>query len=128
RVGAGRGRRGGDGRQQGGVQVGGVGVAADDGRVPERVPEARPPGRLGVLQVHERSGRSERDRGDGDEAPQDDERLSTTPATYASRSESEPSLTYEKSARRNFSSSEMRRASRSAKRPRRCSRSTRGAV
>jgi hypothetical protein len=47
-----------------------------------------------VLQVHERAGGNDRDRGDDDEAPyDDDDRVSTTSATNASRSASEPALT-----------------------------------
>src|SRR3954453_9441127 len=89
-------------REQRRVQVVVLRMRAHDARVAKRIPEARPPGRLRLLQVHERSGSGDRDRAYHDEAPQDDESLSTTPATKASRSASEPSFTYEKSARLSF--------------------------
>src|SRR5206468_1558061 len=101
-------------RQQSRIQVVMGGVAADDRRVLQRIPEPRVPGRLGVLQVDERAAEDDDEGCEEGETPQrDDESFSTTPATNASSASSEPSLTYAKSARRTFSSSRISRASRS---------------
>src|SRR5581483_2697841 len=96
-----------------------VRMAAHDLGVAQGVPELCIPGRLRPLQVDERA-RSEDDESEQrDDAPQDDESFSTTPATNASRSAREPSFTYAKSARASFCSAGMSRTSRGAKGPRR---------
>src|SRR5579884_473078 len=115
--------------EQRGVEMVLRGVDANVRRVPERKPEARVPRRLRLLQIEE-AGDGREDHGARDEpAPQRDRRSSSrTPATKASSSSSEPSLTYEKSARRTFSSSGTSRSSLSVRSPRRASLTSGGAV
>src|SRR5439155_1300228 len=116
------------GREECRIEVVVAGVGADDALVAQRVPEPRIPGRLRALQIDECARRDDGERDEPRDAPQDDESLSSTLAAKASRSSSEPSLTYEKSARRTFSSSGMSLDSRAASPGRRASRTSCEAV
>src|SRR6476661_781943 len=82
-----------DRRQKRGVEVVVARVAAHDLLVGERIPESLPPPRLRRLQRGER-GEQRPDEQDEAEGPFHVLRSVITPATNASRSASDPSLTY----------------------------------
>src|SRR3954464_5813605 len=125
---AGQERRVGDGGQgRGGGSVV-ASVAADDRAVVERVAQAHVPrgrGRVHVSESASERGADEQQRQELLHVPSS----SSTPATNASRSSSEPSFTYEKSACATLTVSGSRRCSRpGSSPPRRPARTSSGAV
>src|SRR5919199_333061 len=101
-------------------------VPADDLVVGERIAEPLVPRRLRAVDVREARGGDAEEPEERDRAPHDS-RSSTSPANR-SRSASEPSFTYAKSARRTFSSSGRSRSSLASATSVRAARTSGGAV
>src|SRR4051794_16915424 len=120
-----------DGRDESRVEVVVARVAPDDLLVLQRVADAVEPCGLAVSQVDEADRHRRDEDHEREELTQTHAAVSvrTTSATKASSSSSEPSFTYEKSARSTLSPSGISRCSRSSSRsPARIARSSRGAV